>query len=216
MPDTDLLASLPDPNGFRRVTKALAMLDAIVEPEWEYRYHSFNARWDTAKNEMLASMRDGSGDSWFAVLSGAGVALHGLAHESPTFESGRPKPWVFRELPKVFHPNLLHEAAADTANSTFCIWRLPDDTVWRTGARRPDEDAGDDGAEELIRILDGDPRRYVELAREVYEFDVSPGDVRSVYDHAPLTPELVSALNPDADPAKVRADALEIGYPDRG
>jgi hypothetical protein len=34
---------------------------------------------------MMASMRDGSGDHWFALLCSAGVALHGLAHEAPIY-----------------------------------------------------------------------------------------------------------------------------------
>jgi hypothetical protein len=36
------------------------MLDAIVCPEWEHRYYSFNANW--AADEVMGSMRDGSGD----------------------------------------------------------------------------------------------------------------------------------------------------------
>ena len=34
---------------------------------------------------MMASMRNGSGDHWFALLMAAGVALHGLAHEALNF-----------------------------------------------------------------------------------------------------------------------------------
>jgi hypothetical protein len=74
------LSRLPDIPLLRRLTRALSMLDAILSPEWEYRYHSFDSHW--AEGETMASMRNGSGDHWFALYSAAGVALHGLAHET--------------------------------------------------------------------------------------------------------------------------------------
>ena len=80
MISTRELTRLPDLRSFRRLTRALALLDAIMSPDWEYRYYSFNAHW--AEGEMMASMRNGSEDHWFALLCPAGVALHGLAHEA--------------------------------------------------------------------------------------------------------------------------------------
>jgi hypothetical protein len=97
------------------------MLDAIMSPTWEFRYYSFNSRW--FEGEMIASMRNGSGDHWFALLTAAGVALHGLAHEALNFRPDSPWPGIFEGLPQEFHANFLHEAAFDTANSTFCICR---------------------------------------------------------------------------------------------
>src|SRR5262245_26616422 len=43
-----------------RVSQSIAVLDAILSPEWEYRFFSFNAAWDLANHERMASMRDGS------------------------------------------------------------------------------------------------------------------------------------------------------------
>jgi len=34
-----------------RVAQSIAVLDAILSPEWEYRFFSFNAEWDSAKRE---------------------------------------------------------------------------------------------------------------------------------------------------------------------
>ncbi len=48
-------------------SRSLAMLDAIMSPEWEYRYFSFNANWDASLGERMASMRNGSGDEYFAI-----------------------------------------------------------------------------------------------------------------------------------------------------
>ena len=36
--------------------KHLALLDAIIEPEWEYRYYSYNSHW--SESEEMASLRD--------------------------------------------------------------------------------------------------------------------------------------------------------------
>ena len=63
------LTLLPDIPSFRRLTRALAMLDAIMSPTWEFRYYSFNSRW--WEGEMMASMRNGSGDHRFALLTAA-------------------------------------------------------------------------------------------------------------------------------------------------
>src|SRR5678816_1485060 len=75
------MLSLPAIPDLLRRTKALAALDLILSPEWEYRYYSFNAAW--SPSELMASMRDGCGDEWWLVFHAHGwAALKGLAHES--------------------------------------------------------------------------------------------------------------------------------------
>jgi len=63
------------------------MLDAILCPEWEYRYHSFNARW--AGGEAMASMRDGCGDGYFILFTAAGAIMKGFVHESEVWRAGK-------------------------------------------------------------------------------------------------------------------------------
>jgi hypothetical protein len=58
------------------LSKALAMLDAILSPEWEYRYYSCNGKW--APGETMASMRNGSGDGYFILFNGHGAAIKGF------------------------------------------------------------------------------------------------------------------------------------------
>lgn len=87
---TKNLKPLPDILELKRLTQSLAMLDAILSPEWEYRYYSFNQAW--SDGGMMASMRNGSGDHWFAIFCAAGAAIHGLAHEAPIFRHGNPQP----------------------------------------------------------------------------------------------------------------------------
>nr|WP_145406144.1 hypothetical protein [Paenibacillus xylanexedens] len=52
------IQQLPDIQECQRMFKAAAMLDAILMPEWQYRYYSYNAHWDV--NEQMASLRDGN------------------------------------------------------------------------------------------------------------------------------------------------------------
>ena len=74
-----------------RVSQSIAVLDAILSPEWDYRFFSFNSEWDPANRERMASMKDGSGDEYFAVFSPLGGILKGFAHECPM------SPWAAKE-----------------------------------------------------------------------------------------------------------------------
>src|ERR1700730_13158556 len=206
------LSRLPDLKSFRRLTRALAMLDAIISPEWEYRYYSFNSHW--ADGEMMASMRNGSGDHWFALLCSGGVALHGLVHEAPIFRPGTPWPGIFEMLPIEFHENFLREPAFMIKDSTFCIWRLSTDDRWSCGSVELPSVHDPDGSEVLLSILTGQVQHYVGFARDYYEIEITPTDVAAVYRHDPLTDALVRRLNPDLGLESLAADMYEIGYPE--
>ena len=84
------LTGLPDIRTLRRLTRSLAMLDAVLSPEWEYRYHSFDSHW--APGELMASMRNGQGDDWFSLFTSSGVVLIGLDHEAPMYRQDDPWP----------------------------------------------------------------------------------------------------------------------------
>lgn len=206
------LGSLPDIRALRRVTRALAILDAVLSPEWEYRYYSFDAHW--APGEMMASMRNGQGDHWFALFSPAGVALHGLAHEAPNFREGSPWPGIFDALPNEFHANFLHEPAFETRHSTFCIWRRAADDRWLRGPVEFPPGNDPDGSAELLSMLRGEPQQYVDFARDYFELDVAVSDVAAVYRHEPLTRDLVQRLNPAVSLESLAQDLHQIGYPE--
>ena len=201
---------LPDIASLSKLTRALSMLDAIVCPEWESRYYSFDSAW--AKNELMASMRNGSGDHWFILFCAAGAALHGLAHESEIFEVGKPASGIFNSLPLVFHANFLNEPAFDTKNSTFCFWRGVSDPAWSRGQVSLPNIHDADGSIDLVSILRGDPAQYVEFASDYYQCDISLEDVAAIYNHTPLTNTLVQRLNPDISIANLAADIEQIGY----
>ncbi len=205
---------LPDVEGLRRLLQSMAVLDAIICPEWSYRYYSFNSRW--ASGEQMGSMRNGSGDEFFALFNAAGCFLKGLAHESPMALGGRGPgqvwPGVLDGVPEVFG-TCLAEPAFSMADTTFCLWRRPGDDSWRLGPVSFPPGQDPDGSEGLLSPLDGEPETYRAWAEDYYEREIPLAGVGHIYSHGPLTLALISSLNPDLAPEDLRADVDEIGYP---
>ncbi|MFI8532752.1 hypothetical protein ACIGMX_21240 [Streptomyces aquilus] len=216
-----LISRLPAIPVLRDRCRALAVLDAVLSPDWEDRYFSYSARW--SPTEEMASMRDGSGNEYAIVFSPAGAYARGFDHESPMSpyarEDHEPWPGLFDGLPEVFRPYVTEPSFTDengTPLATVCFWREAADPAWHAGA----VEAGgeDDGSAEWLFevLLDGRPEGYREFAEEYYETEVDLDAVRHVWALRPLTGAVVSRLNPS--PAPLSLDDLErelalIGYP---
>jgi len=65
----------------------------------------------------------------------------------------------------------------------------------------------------MLSILDGDPQKYQSWAEPYYERSVSLELIKHVYEHRPLTDELVLRMNTERDPETLARDIEEIGYP---
>jgi hypothetical protein len=207
------LSQLPDIDRLKALMQSLAMLDAILSPDWEYRYHSFNAHWDAGK--ILASMRDGSGDELFALFTTAGAVLKGFAHESPMnpYSKNPPTVWpgVLDRVPAAF-ANFRDEPAFSLSDTTFCVWRTYDDTAWQRGDIEFPEGKDPDGSINLLAMLDGNPRTYQAWAEYYYERPVSLSAVIRIYDHHLLTEELIAELNPNVSVQELAQDIQDIAY----
>ena len=207
------LRELPNVDELKRLSQSLALLDAILMPDWEYRYYSFDANW--GDDEMLASMRNGSGDSYSILFNSAGAIIKGYAHESAmarhSADTGEVWPGVLDQVPPEFE-TVLNDPAFVPEETSFCIWRRRGDHVWQTGnIKFPDADSPD-GSEDLLFILDGKPETYASWASEYNERPIPLDAVKAVYAHKPLTQQLVSRLNPDRSLADLEGDLDEIGY----
>jgi hypothetical protein len=200
---------LPEIEELRMLAQSLAMCDAILSPEWEYRYYSFNCAWD--RDEMMASMRDGCGDHWFLHFTTAGAFLKGFAHESPMAKNA-PRPGVLDSVPSVFRSSL-DEPAFIIEDSTFCLWREVTDNAWHRGQICFPPGADPDGSSGLLGILLGGPDEYREWAEGYYERQLPQASVEAIFRFQPITSELVLSLNTDASFENILSDALEIGYP---
>jgi hypothetical protein len=215
MISTTKLSLLPDVDGFRRMLQSMAMLDAVLCPEWQYRYYSFNAAW--SPGEQMGSMRDGCGDHFFAHFSAAGCWVKGFAHEYPMtpYRENPPRPWtgVLDAVPAEFG-SCLAEPAFRVADVTFCFWRRFTDTSWQVGPIKfPPDHPDPDGSGSLLSDLDGRPESYHAWAADYYEREVELSAVNHVYRHLPLTSQVVARLNSEISLEELAADISEIGYP---
>lgn len=218
MPAEDLAARLPDIETLRAWWRSLAALDAVLSPEWEYRYFSYDAAW--GEGEQMASLRNGSGDDCSVTFTPHGAYLRGFDHESEL------TPWV-NDPPALFPglldevPEVLQAAARDAAwqledvvSTTVSLWRLVDDDRWHHGTARGVPAGAEDGSD-LFDLVDGRPDTYLAFAHEYYEPEqpLDRGVVEHVHALRPLTADLARRLNPDVDWDELRVELDEQGYP---
>lgn len=208
------LAALPDVGQLKALLQSLAVLDSIMSPdEWDMRYFSFNSKW--GRGEEMGSMRNGSGDDFFAFFNRSGCLLKGFVHESPMtpFREDPPSIWkgVLDDVPNAFAAALA-EPAFSMSNVTFCIWRSIGETTWSTGKIKFPRSADPDGSRYLLEMLDGKPQTYQSFAEGYYETELSIDNIEHVYQHFPITDELVKSLNPNATFDIIAEELKEIGY----
>ena len=216
MPAHEVALALPEIAVLATRSRILAVLDAILSPDWEFRYFSFDSRW--APGEEMASMRNGSGDLYSIVFSAAGAFIRGFAHESTMspVRGGEWWPGLVDRVPEVF-ASCVAEAAFSRPGAgleaTVCIWRQAGDDRWHTGdIVLPDED-DPDGADWLFEtLLDRTCASYLAFAEDYYETEIDKDAVAEIFDQSPLTDELVRRLNPDLRLADLASDLAEIGH----
>ncbi len=207
---------LPGISDFVRISKAVAMLDAIMSPEPELRYFSFDAHW--APGTSMISMRDGSGNDFFATVSATGAIIKGFDHDSQmspwNSPSGDVWPGVLESVPATF-ASFLSEEAFMLEDTTFCLWNLGNS--WECGdiLIPPDSppDGPNDGSAGLLFIFDGRPETYVRHASAYFEIDLPIDAVRRIYNLEPLTIGLVRSINVETSLDDLQTDIIEIGYP---
>jgi hypothetical protein len=203
--------SFPAPRTLGNRAMALAMLDAIICPEFEYRYFTSDAAWGA--DAHVAAMRNGDGDHWILHLSDCGAALKGYAKELPAGDTRAMAQQVQRRLPAEFGP-FLHEPAFSMDAVSYCYWRRSDDLEW---SKVVHPDAGlphwTDGSADYLSILLAPAECYYDYATDYFECEPPLASIEHIYAHAPLTAALVKSLNPQLSLADAQAAAAAIGYP---
>lgn len=211
---TKNLTSLPSIDDLKMLLKSLATLDAIVSPDWDRRYYSYNSHW--GKNEQMGSMRNGCGDEFFVLFNSHGCFIKGFAHESAMSSWGtdRQKPWegLLKGLPIEFK-EAAEEPAFSMDNISFCLWRAYQDREWQIGKFEFEEDEDPDGSGFLLEIFDGKPSSYQEFANDYYELELEHPMIENIYKHRPITIERTKKLNSEVDFDLLSKDLIEIGYP---
>jgi hypothetical protein len=222
MTASQFAARLPAIGVVRRWSQSLAVLDAIMSADWEYRYFSFDAEF--APGQAVASMRNGSGDEYAITFTGDGAFLRGFDHESPLSPFIQTPPALWPGLLTGLPAPLARMAAGPTPTlrgvpmMTVALWRLAGDEQWHHGQLaypRAWESvyADPDGSDWLFAQLDGRSESYLLYASEYFGRQLPAEAVMAVLEHRPLTAALVHALNPQRSHHDMIADLNRIGYP---
>ncbi len=217
-----MAAQLPDLSALQERCRAVAMLDAVLCPEWDSRRYSYTPDWGGGSS--AAEIRNGSGDDSFIVFAPAGGFIRGFEHESPMspWRTDPPTQWpgLTDGLPEVFAEFLTESAFAleGVFAATYCLWRQQHDTSWQTGpVTYPDHRSGvsPDGSDQFLNEILTSPNSlpYQQFARDYFEMQPDPAAIEHVFGLRPLTESVVRALNPDITLDDLADDIDNIGYP---
>jgi hypothetical protein len=215
---TKNLSCLPSIEKLKEVCQSIAMLDAIICQEWEYRYYSFNSKW--FDNEMMASMRNGQGSHYFILFFKDGAMIKGFDLDAPIRNVIDEEFLInkLNQIPEKF-TSFLEEPAFVCKDATFFIWRSNTDSEWQAlnvGTIVKNDilaSADFDGSKHLISILDGNPITYKKWADLYYEGSYDLNLIKKIYQHEILTEEIAEGLNPEIDYELLMDDIGEINYP---
>lgn len=192
---------LPHPDEIRQKLQSLAMLDAIVMPDWELRYFSFNSQW--SPGEMMGSLRDGEGSEFFFLFNETGVAAK-IYCKDYSLEADTAAA-MLGGIPLDFS-SFLNEAAFNLDVATCYLWRRKEDHSWSVAPRDIVE------IPFLAFVYDWG-NYYLNWSASYYELGLNVNSIEAILRHQPLTENLIKSLNPDAELEAIVADANQIGYP---
>ncbi|WP_122207198.1 hypothetical protein [Pseudomonas viridiflava] len=188
---------LPSVERVKYVAQGLALLDAIIMPEWEYRYFSFNCNWDGAGQEMMGSMRDGSGAEYFLHFTDVGVAGKVMCG-SPLSNVSE----CLNAMPEAFQ-RFKVEPAFSTGSASLFFWR---------DLKQPSWCASPEGLKEypLLGFLAGSIAAYKILAEDYYEKSIDAIVLEEVFTSLDVTADQLMVLNPNIELADLADDVQEI------
>jgi hypothetical protein len=208
MLSTQNYTELPNRETVQRTCRAVAALDAILSPEWEYRYHTYNPEW--AEGEEFFEMNDGEGDQMLVLFRPEGCVINGFGLGCEEID----KELLTDDLPPQFHEFIFGEPVA-SIGTTFCLW-TNESGGWQTSQTV----ASEDGSEEMLGVLDGDPQTYQVWAEGYFEPESQPENgisleaITHVYQGQPLTREIVLRIAREVpDWNQLSQDLTEINYP---
>lgn len=214
MLSTRNLSLLPDIESLRQRLQQMAAIESVFAIEYGASQFEFHPQWD--RSEQMGAFKNGSGDEIYAHFTQSGCIIIGFAHESAMspYRTIPPELWpgLLSGVPVEFKESLA-EPAFDLANTTFVVWRLSTDTVWRTATVEYPNDEYGDGSHELLSHFIYTEKQLAEWLADNYEVEVDTAIVASVFQNRPLTNLQLSTLNPDTKTNKLRQTVAETGYP---
>ena len=181
----------------KNTLKSIAILDAIISPEWESRYFSYNSKW--SDSEEMASMRDGSGNEWFLWLHDNVMAWKFLDHElgiEKNIES------IISQFPAQFD-SFINEKAFSIKESS-CLWYFMDNRWHEFGLENK-------SIHEAIKTFTWAPKDYKKWADSYYENEFNIDAISSIFNNQ-MNGKIIAQLNEKMSFEELQNDIEEIDF----
>lgn len=189
--------SLPSIKEVKKISQGLALVDAILMPEWEDRFFSFNNDWDGNKMEAMASMKDGTGNEYFINFTNHGVAGKVLYDEQlPTT-----KEHLFC-IPDCLS-GFKGEHAFNLDNASFFFWRERDSSFWESSPNYL-------VSYPLLGFLVGGFEAYMDWAENYYEKNINRDVLKDIFTSLKVNNDQLSIINADLSLDDIEGDIKEI------
>lgn len=177
--------------------KCIAVLEAIICPEWEYRCFSYNSHW--GDEEEMASMNNSSGDEWFLWVKGRHAAVKLINYEIGILSDISS---IRNEFPPSY-AEFISESAFSIDDSSS-LWYLMDNDWVKFDVDREE-------ARSMLAVFDWSALDYKEWADDYYENDIPIEAIENIMAGS-LTEGDVQLLNPDLRLKDLDEEIEEIGY----
>ena len=192
----------------------MAVLDIIFSEEEWLRVYTWNPNWDGKSS--LAVIDNGGGDTMHILFSNDGCIIKGFDHESELspYAQEEFEAWkgIYKDVPKVLL-DLLDDEAIEKDDVTFCIWQDKNHKVWQKGNVEIPEGCNDGSDYMLSRIFSVED--YIDWVKSYWELGdrLCIEEIKKVYNHQPITEEMIKKLNSDKNIKETKDELMKIGYP---
>lgn len=208
------LKNLPTIDILKKKLISMSALDIIFSEEEWLRVYTWNPNWD--EKSSLAVVDNGGGDTMHIVFSKDGCIIKGFDHESELSPHAQEEfeVWkgIYEDVPKVLL-NLLDDEAIEQDDVTFCIWQDNNNKQWQKGKVEIPEGCSDGSDYMLSRIFSAED--YIDWSKDYWgrEEELSIEDVEKIFNHQPITEEMIKKLNADRNIKAAMEELKKINYP---
>jgi hypothetical protein len=200
-----IFTKLPAVEQCRSLMQSMAVMDAILSPNWEYRYYSYDTLW--GKDEIMASMRGSDGEHYFALFREGNLIIKGLEQGYPMlykrFEQENLKAAAEALLPQEFK-DFLFEPAFLPEETSFCIWKIGE-KEWESITEPKD------GELALLERILGGAFAYASWAEDYYETALKVTELERFFQGEPLTKDICLSWNPKLDWTEFCSEIASMG-----
>lgn len=202
-PDLHILQGikqLPTISEVYGISQSLAVLDAILMPEWEYRYFSFNNSWND--HQAMASMKDAGGSHYYLLFdSKSNTCLGKVFDNSIRLMDGSMVQDIAELTP------FLNEPAFENDVATFYFYNICNNLNWQSIPFSNDLP--------FLGFIKNKEKAYIDWAKDYYEIEIAKEPIIDIFNHQPITDKMVKTLNSGCSLLDLKSELDEIGYPQK-